>query len=110
MPIKVGDIFDQSQYQAAQVALRRVYLRNSYARAEVDRRAEVRTATALARVRYKITPGVEAVFGQTTVNGLKKVDRSLVVREFAYKPGEKFDPARSKRHATNSWRLIYSAR
>lgn len=92
MPIKVGDIFDQSQYQAAQVALRRLYLRNSYARTEVDRRAEVRTATALARVRYKITPGVEAVFGQTTVNGLKRVDRSLVVREFAYKPGEKFDP------------------
>jgi len=92
LPLKLGEIFDQSRYQAAQNALLRLYLRNSYAHAQVDRHAEVEIAGSVARVRYSIKPGVKAVFGETIVRGLKKVDRSLVLREFTYKTGEKFDP------------------
>jgi outer membrane protein insertion porin family len=90
-PLKAGDIFDQSKYQTFQDMLRRLYMRNGYAHVQVERHAEVETGPSTANVRYTVKPGVEAVFGPTTISGLKKVNRALVIRELAYKPGEKFD-------------------
>jgi len=90
LPLKRGEIFQEAPYLRAEQALREVFLRNGYAYTESKRRAEVNVDDRQAQIEYTLTPGSPAVFGDTAIRGMDSVDRSLIERELAYRPGELF--------------------
>ena len=90
LPVKSGDVFREADYQQAEQIFREVFLRNGYAHAESTRKAELDTNERRVRIGYTITPGPLTVFGETEILGAESVDPSLIQREQAYEPGEKF--------------------
>jgi outer membrane protein insertion porin family len=92
LPVKRGTIFDEEKYQAAEDALRKLFLRNAYAHVEIQRRAELDLIERKVRIEYTIEPGPLCVFGPTEVTGTDKVDPELVRREITYAEGEAFSP------------------
>jgi outer membrane protein insertion porin family len=91
LPLKKGDVFEQSAYQIGEQNLLDLYTRHSYARAKAQRHAVVNSGSRLARVWYDIEPGSRCVFGKSLVVGTRKVDPKLVREQLTYKPGEPFD-------------------
>jgi outer membrane protein assembly complex protein YaeT len=92
LPVKRGDVFEEEKYLAAEQALRNVFLRHSYARVEVQRRAEVDLVGRKVRIAYTVESGPPSVFGATEISGTDKVDAELVRREISYAAGEAFSP------------------
>lgn len=90
MPLAPGDVFLEKDYQEGEKTVRVYYLDRGHAHVEVSRRAEVDRDASTAKVQYGATPGPVAVFGETTVEGLEKVDEELVLRELTYEPGQQF--------------------
>jgi translocation and assembly module TamA len=76
----------------------------------VERHAVVRTGPRLAQVWYRADPNARAIFGLTTVKGLHKVSRRIVMRELAYQPGQRFDIRKVEKSRTNILNLnLFSA-
>jgi len=90
MPLAKGDVFLEKDYQEGEKALRVHFLDRGHAHVEVSRRARVDREAGTADVEYGAKPGPVAVFGETTVEGLEKVDEELVMRELTYEPGQQF--------------------
>ncbi len=91
LPLKKGDIFDQSVYQAAAQSLLNTYKSRAYALALVQRNATVELARLQATVLYRVTPGLPCVFGSSSINGLHKISPELVRRQLTYEAGQPFD-------------------
>lgn len=90
-PLAVGDVFEQSAYEAA-AALLTSHARNyGYPQAETRRRARVDVPTGCATVTYRLRPGDSGVFGKLEIDGLDKVERDVVERELAFREGEVYD-------------------
>jgi outer membrane protein insertion porin family len=98
LPIKQDAVFREADYQQAEQVLRSFFLERGYAHVKTERNAEIDPDLRSARVRYTITPGPIAVFGETMVKGTTTIDPELITRELAYRPGETF--AQSKVAAT----------
>src|SRR5262249_52999233 len=81
MPLAHGDVFIEKDYQEGEKALRLHYLDRGHAHVETTRKAEVDREASTAVVQYGAVPGPVSVFGETTVQGLDKVDEELVFRE-----------------------------
>ncbi len=92
LPLRAGDDFKEDTYQLSQQALQDLYLRHGYARITAQRHAEVFVGPGTARVQYKVEPGKLSVFGPTSVSGLDKVSKEIVMRELTYRAGKVFDP------------------
>ena len=92
--LKPGGVFSEEGYRQGEETLLNFYREAGYAQVKVKREALVNLAVHQARVRYLVHPGVTAVFGPTEVRGLKAVDRTVVLRELAYKPGERFSQSK----------------
>ena len=103
LPLKRGEIFQEAPYLQAEQMLREVFLRKGYAHIESKRRAEVNVDDRQAQVEYTITPGPPAVFGATEIRGVDSVERYLIERELAYRPGESFS---SEKIAATRARLL----
>jgi outer membrane protein assembly complex protein YaeT len=90
MALAEGDVFVEKDYQESEKALSLHFADRGHAHIETSRKAEVDREAATAKVHYGATPGPVAVFGETTVQGLEKVDEELVLRELTYEPGQQF--------------------
>lgn len=90
LPLKTGEVFQEAHYQQSEQVLRQVFLRGGYAHTESTRKAEVDSDERRVRVWYSITPGPPTVFGDTEIRGATSVDDSLIRREVAYQPGDRF--------------------
>jgi outer membrane protein assembly complex protein YaeT len=91
LPCKKGDIFEQTPYQEGAQTLVNIYTSHSYAHAIVRRHAIVDIGRLQARVRYDVQPGVQCVFGDTSIVGARQIDPRLVREQLSYSPGEPFD-------------------
>jgi outer membrane protein insertion porin family len=89
-----GTPFTQASYDASRDHLELALQRRGYAYAKVEKSAIVDTETRAARVRYRLTRGIPAVFGTTYVTGTDQVAVRLVRREIAFRSGDPFDPAK----------------
>ncbi|MGE5304522.1 MAG: outer membrane protein assembly factor BamA [Alphaproteobacteria bacterium] len=94
LPVKRGEVFQETSYQESEKLLREAFLRHGFAHVETTRKAEVNLATRRVRIRYAIAPGPPAVFGQTEIRGTVNVDPTLIRRELSYAAGEKFSSAK----------------
>lgn len=92
-PLSVGSIFTEADYREAEARLKTFLLDLHRGRAKVQRKAEVILEQHQVNVQYFVEAGPVTVFGKTTVEGTKKVDPELVLRELAYQPGEAFSAA-----------------
>jgi outer membrane protein insertion porin family len=90
LPVKSGDVFRESNYQQSEQQLREVFLRGGFAYVETTRKAELDADERRVRIGYTINPGPPTVFGDTEIRGTDQVDQSLIERELAYHPGERF--------------------
>ena len=90
LPVKRGQIFQESDYQKAEQVLRTAFLENGYAYVKTERHAEVDLDGRQVRIRYVIHPGPLAVFGKTEVTGVTTVDPELITRELTYHEGESY--------------------
>jgi len=90
LPLHQGEVFRQSDYDAARRRLRRAYRDAGYARVVVDKRARVDLDTHEVAVTYALRSGPTCVFGAVTVTGTTDVDPEIVRAEVAFKPGDPF--------------------
>lgn len=90
LPLREGAVFAVDAYQQSENALKKFFYDKHRARVQVTRKAQVILAQHEARVFYDITVGPETTFGMTTVEGLKDVDKQVILRELTYRPGELF--------------------
>ncbi len=90
LPVKLGNIFTEAAYQEEEQLIRDFLLERGHAYVETQRKATVDLADDSAQVEYTVTPGPQAVFGTTRVEGTAEVNPDLVLRELSYKVGEPF--------------------
>ncbi len=101
LPLESGDLFTEAAYVQTDQALRQIFLQHGHSWVEIERKAEVDLNTRQARVTYSISPGPPTIFGVTQVDGARKVDPQLVLRELTYASGEPFSLAAIERSRQN---------
>ena len=90
-------IVEHAPYAAAKVVeagnfLLTYYKNNGYPFPEIAHRDVVADfATNTVQVQFQVDPGSEAVFGETRVEGLKKLNDKYVYELIPWKKGEKYD-------------------
>lgn len=95
-PAEAG-IVEHAPYAAAKVVeagnfLLTYYKNNGYPFPEIAHRDVVADfATNTVQVQFQVNPGSEAVFGETRVEGLKKLNDRYVYELIPWKKGEKYD-------------------
>ncbi len=92
--LAVGDPFREVDYQLLEAQLRAAQLDRGHASVTTKRIARIAPDREGVAVRYEITPGPPARFGAIAIEGLKKVDRSLVARELTIETGDRFSLSR----------------
>ncbi len=85
-----GSIFAEEPYRETEKKIKDRFLDLHYGRVKVTPQATVSIEQRSAEVRYTVEAGPTTVFGNTTIEGTKAVDPSLVARELTYKAGEPF--------------------
>jgi outer membrane protein insertion porin family/translocation and assembly module TamA len=90
LPLREGQIFAVEAYQQTESQIKEFFYDKSRALVEIERKAQVILDRHEARVSYTLKVGPEAKFGPTIVEGLKAVDKEIVLREVTYQPGESF--------------------
>lgn len=90
LPVAEGAVFTEATYETAVAYLRGYYRERGYARVTVTRRTRVDVGRNRAAVTYRIDSGPACVFGDIGVTGTEAVDREVVRREVAFKPGKPF--------------------
>ncbi|MGE0825205.1 MAG: outer membrane protein assembly factor [Candidatus Binatia bacterium] len=105
LSLRRGEIFTEDAYQNSEQALRNHFREQAYARVNTQRHAEVDLGQRHVRVRYTVTLGPQATFGETRVEGTKQVSPQLVTREVVYKPGEDFSLAKVRQTREKLLRL-----
>ncbi len=95
-PAETG-IVEHAPYAAAKVVaagnyLLTYYKNNGYPFPEIAHRDVVADfATNTVQVQFQVDPGLQAVFGETRVEGLKKLNDKYVYELIPWKQGEKYD-------------------
>jgi len=112
VPIQRGDVFTQDAYERTTTYLRTYYREHGFARVRVTRAAEVDVARHTASVVYDVDSGPPSVFGDVRISATRGVDRDVVRREVAFKPGEPFKQSLVERTRANllALRLFRSVR
>lgn len=90
LPIRPGAVFEERDYDAARLALRRAYRDAGYARVDVQKHARVDLDTHAVTVAYTVVSGQPCVFGTVRVTGTQDRDPAIVTAETAFRPGEPF--------------------
>lgn len=90
LPLQVGKIFAVDDYQRSESQLKGFFYDHGRARVQIQRKAQVILDQHEARVFYTLTAGPPTKFGETTVEGLKSVQESVVRAELTYEKGQEF--------------------
>jgi len=93
LPIRPGDVFTESAFDAGRAALLAGLAAGGYPRAEVEQRAELDPAAHTARVTYRVAPGGRWRFGNVFVSGTSVIPRARVRQAAAevLSPGQPWD-------------------
>ncbi|MBV8136183.1 MAG: BamA/TamA family outer membrane protein [Deltaproteobacteria bacterium] len=111
IPLKIGEVFSEKDYQDGAEAIEIVFRNAAYAHVSVARRAHVSVPRGTVQVFFTVRPGEKAVFGATQLEGEQTVGADVVLRELAYKAGEPFsqrklDESRDRILALNLFALV----
>jgi outer membrane protein insertion porin family len=112
IPLKLGQVFSEKDYQDGAEAIEIVFRNAAYAHVSVARRAHISVPRSAVKVFFTVRPGVKAVFGATRLEGELTVGDDVVLRELAYKAGEPFsqrklDESRDRILALNLFALVH---
>lgn len=88
--IGVGALFDEDEFEATETALRRLLTDESYAYAKVTRSADVDLPHHYASVRFDISPGIRAEFGEVTIEGLGTLPETPIRRALDLQEGDPY--------------------
>jgi translocation and assembly module TamA len=90
LPIRAGQIFTESAYDAARAEIQRALLETGWATGQVTQSAQVLPEEHSVTVRYEVSAGPRYRFGQIFVVGTTAVPRDLVRDQalIEVKPGE----------------------
>ncbi len=93
LPLRVGDVFTESAYDATRAAVLDALTTTGWAKAEVGQHAVVDPVTHQVRVQYPVTPGERYRFGGVFVAGAAAIPRARIrdEAERAVKPGATYD-------------------
>jgi translocation and assembly module TamA len=93
LPLKPGDVFKESAYDAARDAIRNALRSTGWATGEVTQSATVLPDAATAEVTYDVEPGERWKFGPIYVAGTASVPRDRIREQVlgAVRPGAWFD-------------------
>lgn len=89
--LPVGSPFDERKYERAHDELHAILVDHGYAWAEVEREARVDLVSHRARVRFIVTPGPRARFGEVTYEGLGELPARPLLGALAIDEGELYD-------------------
>ncbi|MDQ2669216.1 MAG: BamA/TamA family outer membrane protein, partial [Gemmatimonadota bacterium] len=90
LPLLAGDVFDRYLMQATADTIARRLRDGGYPGAEVFTSFATQAGELTADVTFDVEPGEPAVFGSVRVEGLDRVDSSVVVDLMAARPGREF--------------------
>lgn len=97
LPIQPGDVFAIALYQGARTAALTRLADAGHPDASLEGGAEVDVASRTARITWHFEPGPRVVFGEVRVEGLDRIDESIVAREIEVVPGETYSPRALRR-------------
>jgi outer membrane protein assembly complex protein YaeT len=90
LPLELGEIFKEQEYQDGELLLRNYLMDHGHAHTKTQRRADVNLDENQVRISYSARPGPKTVFGETEITGTDQVEPYLILRELAFEPGEMF--------------------
>jgi translocation and assembly module TamA len=90
--IQDGERFDYGAYSAAKEKLRARLYAAGYASAAVKGTVEVAKKTDRVRVRFTLTPGPRAIFGDTEIEKTTKLPEASIRARIPWEKGSPFDP------------------
>ena len=90
LALQEGKVFNEENYQQSETAIRSFFLDHHYGRVKVQRSAYAILDQQAVRVQYAIEVGPPTTFGETTVEGTRLVDPSIVLRGLRHKAGDPF--------------------
>jgi outer membrane protein insertion porin family/translocation and assembly module TamA len=88
--VAVGSVFVEEEFLAAEKAIQRALADAGHAHARVQRVAEVDLPRNYASLRFDVTPGPTATFGQVRIEGLGKIPEAPVRRALDIAPGDPY--------------------
>jgi outer membrane protein assembly factor BamA len=88
--LHAGKPFDEDAYEAAKRQTLRVLHDNGYAFATVTGNVRVDIAAHSADVHYAVQPGIEAVYGDVSITGLKEIPERVVRDQVALSAGDRY--------------------
>jgi translocation and assembly module TamA len=93
LPLKVGDVFTESAYDAARGDILAALTSTGWAKAEVTQQAQVDPELNEAHVRYTVKAGARYQFGPLFVSGAAAIPRARIREEaeLEVKPGDVYD-------------------
>jgi outer membrane translocation and assembly module TamA len=91
LKLRVGQVFDESSYEADKAALKVAMSEASYARAKVSGQVLVDRVQRTARVEYRIDTGPACVFGKVSVEGAPDVPQDLILQAANIPTGKPYE-------------------
>ncbi|MBK6689412.1 MAG: BamA/TamA family outer membrane protein [Deltaproteobacteria bacterium] len=95
--LELGEPVDYRAYLAGAERIKARLFRRGYAYVAVESRLEIDRDRASANVIYSVDSGPIAYFGKITIEGLERVDESLVLNRLNFTTGDRFDPDQLER-------------
>lgn len=92
LPLKVGQLIDEAEYERGKVELVKQLKAAGYAGAKATGKVEVATAARQAQVSYTVVPGPLCRFGTTTIKGNGTLSERVIREAADIRPGERYDP------------------
>jgi outer membrane protein insertion porin family len=111
VPLLPGKPFTQDDYDRTASYLSAWYREHGWARVQVTKAAQVRLDQHTATARFTVASGPASTFGDTVIQGTRRIEPEVVRREIAYRPGDQFrqsrlEQTRANLSALNLFRLI----
>ncbi|MCA9647963.1 MAG: BamA/TamA family outer membrane protein [Myxococcales bacterium] len=88
--VGVNQVFDEDEFKSAEAALERLLTDEGYAYAKVQRTADVDLPGNYASLRFDISPGILAKFGEISIQGLGPLPEASIRRALDLHPGDPY--------------------
>ncbi|MEZ4233894.1 MAG: BamA/TamA family outer membrane protein [Polyangiaceae bacterium] len=88
--VGVGKLFDEDEFKDTESAIKRLLTDAGYAYAKVTRTAEVDLPRNYATLRFDISPGIPAEFGEVSIEGLGSLPEAPIRRALDLHEGDPY--------------------
>ena len=100
-----GERFRAKKFVEIKAEIIKALLEQGYCSYDLDTKAYVDLDKNIADLRYRLKKGGICRFGETTIKGLKTIDKDVVMSRVRAKKGERFDPKKVRETQEDIYKL-----